>query len=397
MKSTPYFFLMIMLLAMSHVVSAVGISGSNLNKHDMFIPNQKYLFSYTGIGHRSFDNSYSVFAKDELAKYVTLDQVRFEDIPKGGKFTVSGYIDLPEKLEHPGKSFLRICILEDCPGGGLICGRGSACAGIDLMMLYPGILPRISFHTSDTNQDEPVDFTANIENVGEDDIRQASGTVEVYNIEKSLVGTATFETKSIASNSKETIIARFDTYGLLPGNYSAEAKIDTDELTEDFNGTFRIGTLNIKILSYTRELESGSIKLFETTIKSEWNDPLTIYAKLHIYDDNTSIKTKSVTETLHPWKTQTVNSFIDTSGLTEKQYDVRIEVFYAEKRSFVEGKIDIIAPIETSQVMAEKAPEEEIASSQGLNANTMTILLIIVVLLLTAVNIFLAVYKKKKE
>ncbi|MFH1669084.1 MAG: hypothetical protein ABIA62_04100 [Candidatus Woesearchaeota archaeon] len=358
----------------------------------MFEPNLRYRFDYTGIGNRLFDNNYDLIVKKDFAEYVVFDNKRIENVSKGAHFPVGGYIEFPEKIDPPGKHNMLICVLEDCPEGGMVCGRGSACASLEFMVLHPGIMPQITFAAPDVNQDELIDFTVNIENVGEEDIQQASGTIDVFNVDDVLLGSATLDTKDIPSNSPAVLSGKFDTKGLLPGNYSAKAHITTDSITNDLEDSFRIGTLDVKILSYTRELESGSIKLFETKIESSWNDPIDVYANIKIFDSDTNIEAKSVTEALLPWKTQSINAFIDTSGLEEKQYDIRVEIFYAEKSSFVEGKINIVSAPDT----AAKPSEQEIAQTQGLGTSTLTFLLVVVVLLLTGINIFLAVYKKKK-
>ncbi len=391
MKIFNLLVISLIVLVSSNFVYAVGLSGANFNEKHLFSPDTTIPFSYVLLSDQRVDNLYTVFAEGELKQYVTFAKTEFR-MEKGTAETISGTINLPASLAPPGEHYAKICVVEECPQQGMVCGRASVCAVHSFKVLHPGIMPLISFIAKDTNQDTPANFIVNIENIGLEQINKASGRVEVLNINKERLGTVTLTEKSIPSNSKESLTGVFDTKGLLPGNYSATAFVGCDNIETVLNASFRIGDLNIKIKGYTKELETGGIKRFIVSVESGWNDPLDIYAKIKIYDGENEVNTQSPTVKLQPWQTMDIESFIDTSKFTDKEYDVKIEVFYAEKKAVVDGKVKLTTPPEIGPASAVQEKPGVLSSSSSL-----TIILIIAVILLTLINIFLAVYRKKKE
>jgi uncharacterized protein (DUF2141 family) len=375
-------------------VFAVGISGEDLLTYKRFYPSMVYNFSYAIAASKDYDNNYDVFAMEgPLSKYVVFDndQKHFENVPKGSWVPFGGRIELPDHLDPPGWYALFICVIEDCPTKGTVCGRTSACGQISFRVLHPGIMPMVTLIAPNVNRNEPMEFTVTVQNLGLQDIIKATGKVEVYNLEKQNVGTAYLDSKTINSSMTESLTAQFNTLGLPPGNYSATAFVDSDGTNTEANASFRIGNLDVKLVNHTETLEKGGIKRFMANVESAWNDPLNIYAKIRVYDANMSVDAKTATVALLPWKILSLESFIDTSSLEAKEYNLKIELYYAEKITTFDGKIDIVLPaVEAKNETL--APEKEEA---GLSPVTLTIILVIIVIILTAVNVFLAVYRKK--
>jgi hypothetical protein len=395
MKSFKSFFIVLLIVLFSPQVLAVGLRGTSTNIHEMFQPNLEYPFYYDLVTDTRWANGYEVYADSELAKYVVFEKNRFENVPPGTAIPISGKIKLPAELNHSGWNVVFICGREDCPGGGTMCGRAAVCAAIQFMVLYPGINPIVGLSAPNVNRDQPVDFSVSVENLGKEGISSATGRIDVFNINKEKVGDAGIEAKPVKSAAKENLNARFETAGLLPGNYSATAYVDADGEKREANASFRIGTLEIKVLSHTKELATGGIKRFVTKVESVWNDPLDVFANVQISDSNNSVASKTSTNRLKPWQTLDLEAFIDTSKLEEKEYDVRIELFYAEKKTVFEGKVKLIAP--PAAAVNATVPKLEEPKKEGISATALTIILVIVVIILTAVNIFLALYRKKKD
>ncbi|MBW2971570.1 hypothetical protein KY359_00910, partial [Candidatus Woesearchaeota archaeon] len=131
--------------------------------------------------------------------------------------------------------------------------------------------------------------------------------------------------------------------------------------------------------------------------ESLWNDPLDIHAEVRIFDSKKSVSSKTSTNLLQPWKTLELESFIDTSELEDKEYDVQITVFFAEKKVSLDGKVKLVAPPPGASEVEAPVKEEATPEKAGLSATTLTIILVAVVVLLTVINVFLALYRKKKE
>ncbi|MBU2561323.1 MAG: hypothetical protein KKD17_03420 [Nanoarchaeota archaeon] len=381
----------------AYSAGAVGIAGLDTNRRELFVPGSVYEFNYELVAGYVI-NDYTVSATGGLAKYVVLDRTSFENVSPGSRIPFYGRIIFPSEIDPPGWHLTYICVEEGCTVKGTVCGRASACAGLNFMVLYPGINPVVSLSAPNVNRDQAVSFKVSVNNLGKDDIASCAGTIDVFDLQRTKAGVAQVISRPVKSAETVQLDALFNTAGLLPGNYTATADIDCDGTIKDANASFRIGTLDVKIVDYTKELETGGIKRFVTKVESVWNDPLDAYAEIVIFDSNSSVTAKTSTNKLQPWKTLDLEAFVDTSKLEEKEYSVKINVFYAEKSSVFEGKIRMVAP--QPGAVAEAVPsaaEQEAPQKSGISTTALTIILVIVVVILTAVNIFLAIYRKKKE
>lgn len=390
MKSSYFAFLLFMLIGLPSV-SAVGISGFDLDIETVFVPDGEFSFGFIGVANKQYDGiDHSTFADGDIAEYVTFKQSVFKSVSKGAYVPIDGTIHYPHSLAPPIHR-IRVCFMEECPQGGMVCGRTAACALVIVYVPYSGIHPSLSLHAPNTNEDQPVEFQATVKNNGDTTISLCTGFVEVFDIRNNNIGRAALSSaENIESFGSAGMNAVFNTKGILPGNYSAKATVSCDGIISNATSGFRIGTLNVKITGYTTEISAGSIQRFVTKVESAWNDPLDISGKVRIYDSNTSVETKTATVKVDAWKTLDLEAFIDASNLQEKEYDASIEIFYGGKSTVKQGKVLVTAAKEGVIPPVVEAPKE------GISATTLTFILVIVVVLLTAFNIFLAIYRKKK-
>ncbi len=383
----------IILILLTPFAYATGISGVDLDPEVVFEPGKTFGFSFTGHTNKMFDGlDYEVTLRgDELAKHVTLDTERWENLPKDSTATISGRIDFPDELTPPRQN-LRVCFLESCPKQAPMCGRTQACAKIIVYVPQEGIYPQINLLAPNVNQGEPAEFNVKVSNSGKATIQQCTGNVEVFDLREEKKGEVQLTpTEPIESFKSASMQATFDTTGLKPGNYSAKATVTCDDITRTDKKTFRIGTLKVSIKDHTKELGAGGIRRFLAKVESEWNDPLKdVYANVRIYDADNTVSAKTATLDLEPWEAANLEAFIDTTELTEKEYDAQITVFYGGKSSRLDTTVNIV-PAGTAEETVEEPRKE------GISSTTLTIILVIVVIILTLVNVFLAVYRKKKE
>ncbi len=393
MKSA--YFIVLLMLLMPTCVYAVGISGGDLDIETTFVPNTRFRFDFIGIANKLFDGvDYYVYIEaGGLKPYIEFEQERFDNLPKGSSVPIVGYINFPDSLPPPSQG-AKICFAEECPQQGSMCGRTAACATVSAKVPQEGKFPMVSLSATNVNQNDPVTFTARINNVGKEIISSCTGFVEIIDMRNKDIGKAEFgKSESLNSFQAREIKATFNTVGVPPGNYSATATIDCDGIKKEAETTFRIGTLNVNIISYPKEIESGGIKRFVTKVESVWNDPIDLFADITINGNGQKIQAKTATYRLDPWKTLEMEAFIDTSELEPAEYDLAIDVLYQGKKSYVKDKIQVVAPMNLTPVEKEVPAKE----GGGISTMTMTMILVIVVILLTVVNIFLAIYRKKKD
>ncbi|MBW2965220.1 hypothetical protein KY363_07220 [Candidatus Woesearchaeota archaeon] len=361
-----------------------------LDPETIFVPGGEYSFSFTGIANKQIDGlDHSAFTQGDLSDYATIEQTAFKSLPKGSTVPIQGTIHFPDSLT-PGTHYLRICFMEECPGKGTVCGRTAACAKVIVKAPHSGIYPQLSLTAGNANENEPAKFTATVSNIGDTTIDSCTGFVEVFDIRNNKIGRAELSSaEDIESFGSKPMIASFNTQGLLPGNYSAEASVECDGKGLDANASFRIGTLSVKIIGYSKEISAGSIQRFVTKVESAWNDPIDVRGTVRIYDSNTSVEAKTATSKLDAWKQLDMEAFIDASSLQPKEYSASIEVFYSGKSTTKQGTVIVTAQKE-SELPAEEVP------ATGMSTTMITLILVIVVVLLTALNIFLAIYRKKR-
>ncbi len=276
----------------------------------------------------------------------------------------------------------------------MICARGKTCASINFLVLAKGIKPLISLTVKDINPGDSLIVNVQISNEGDTPIEKCSGSVDIKNYDSSLTRKGTFSTTNVDSGEKETIQAIIESDGLLPGDYELFATIDCDGIIKTPTTNFTIGELTVKILNYTKELTSESIEKFIIIVESSWNDPLDIFAHINLMQGENKVSVKTTTEKLKPWATQELTAYVDTKGLAIGIADLTIQANYQGQSTKLNDKINIVGessaePVET----IEKESETEKAS----NTNILTILLIVAVIILTSVNVYLAIRKKKQE
>jgi hypothetical protein len=370
----------------------VGITAFDLDLEVVFSPNSVVEFDFSGIANKEIDNlRHTVYAEQgPLSQYVTFDRTVFEGYPKGSWIPVHAVLRLPASLPPPEQR-LKYCFAEACPNPGQICGFTVACAVVIVHIPYEGKHPVVSLSIANVNERQPVFAVVTVSNPGTEPIQGCGGFVEFFNKKKESVGKADFEMSgNIPTFGSASTSATLDDPSIPPGDYSALATVNCDGIVKEGNATFRVGTLDVKLVNYTKELEIGGIKRFITIIESTWNDPIDVYANIRVFDSLNSSEAKTVTSRLMPWQKLELEAFLDTSNLEAKEYDVAIDVSYQDKISHFKGTVSLIKPAQILQEMVEK-------EKPGISASTLTIILVIVVIILTAVNVFLAMYRKKKE
>ena len=391
MKIFNQFLLGILLLIiLCSTVFGIGISTGSFEKYP-FVSNGNLTFSYTLYTDDHYDNDYLLFARGDFAEYVVFDPINLTNIPKKSKIGFSGRIMFPEIPEHYGISTAKICVREECKVAGASCGRAGVCNYLDILALYPGIKPYITFGTKDINRDQPLELKISILNWGQEEIKQCSGTVDIKDINGEIKGIVNLESVSVPSKTSSILEGVFNTEGILPGNFTAFASVDCDGENLDANSTFRIGKLEVKINDYTKTLEAGGIRKFSTFIESAWNDPLEVRGEITLKNNDKSSKARAAEIMLNPWAKEELEAFIDTSSLDIGEYDATIKIFYGMDETVKQGKVTI------TELLDDSKTDERPIEQQPKASNTLTIALVIIVVMLTLVNIVLAIYRRKKE
>lgn len=312
-------------------VSSIGLRAPDLKLEIPFEPYYERVLTYKIATNADMTMDYSVEVEGDLAKYVTLSDTFFEDVPSGEipRFTVT--LKLPAEIEEPGIHEIGIIATEEGSraGSGSIGIRTSTRARILIDVPFPYLYAETRLEAKDIRVDEPLIVQVHVTNKGQNDIGSATSTVKLYDKDGRLIKESNTGTTDIARQSTQILEATIPTEGIRSGIYTvvAETRYDSKESTDEKK--VRIGDLDVEILEAHGEIYAGSIGPVNITVMSMWNEVIDAKGTLTI--DQKSIPLPGVT--LHPWENTTIQAYWDASGLEPGSYPATVKIEYEGRSS----------------------------------------------------------------
>ncbi|NQU79866.1 hypothetical protein HQ545_08935 [Candidatus Woesearchaeota archaeon] len=385
MKRSKILICILYLFLVCNFAHAIGITGGDIDIETYFEPNSVFEFEFIGLTNRLHDNiTYTAITKHgkQLTEYVHFEKKDFGMLPKASSAPIRGRIEFPEDLP-PYIHKIHVCFSESCRENVGLCGRGVACASIVVYAPYDGIHPEASLSISDVNQGDDSTVKLDIKNTGDTTIGSCSAELSVFDLRDELKNKVNLgSTNSIESFGKDVLIVSFSTYGLPPGTYNTTANIICDDVELSESDMFRVGTLEVKIVNHTAKMLTGGIRKLTTTVESMWNDPVEVYAKVLMFNNESRIEGKSALVNLVPWEKKNAEVFIDTENLMSGKYDLVIELIYGDGKSMLQ-----------SEIILEDPQEPELGMPGSIK---ITVVIVIIIILLTFINIIITLKKRKK-
>ncbi|MBW2984585.1 hypothetical protein KY361_05690 [Candidatus Woesearchaeota archaeon] len=380
-----YVIITLFLLSVIPAVSAIGLAARSMWVKMDYVPNLEFTQTYQIITTSDYTQDYTLYVTGGLGQYITIEPDQFKDIVPGSDpyFTVS--LKLPEGLDKevsPGIHQIRIGVKETVSSSG---GKGiglltSSEAIIDVRFLYPGKYLTAKLNVKDVEVNKPANFKINVYNGGKEDINSVRAKIEVYDSNGNKVAMAYTEEKSLKSNAEDTLHAQLSTEGLKSGEYKAVATVyyDMKELKTN-EAKFKIGSLEIWIIDYTKEVPAGKINPFDIEIESRWNNQIqNVYAIVTI--GRRTFQTPSTN--IAPWEKKTITGYFDATNMGVGEYDAEIILYFGDNTAKELGKVTITKPEEV-MLMPVITPT--------------TTLLVIIIILLVIADIIYLVYSKKHK
>ncbi len=389
-----------LLLSLSQV-QALAVSGLKV-RHDIhFEPGYTQENLYYVTNREQPYSSYDIIPYyregHDLSPYFTITPNRIDDVPDGSSRPFTVKIELPDKIEQPGRSLTWIKIEMDKTQGGFR-AYPSVAVSYYVYVLHPTKYITWSFSAPNMNVNETKNFTVTLENLGEPTIQSVYADISIISLQANQT-VATFRTNTktnIKSWDEITLRGEFDSTGHTPGDYKGVAVLNFDGEKETNEANFRVGSKNVKILNFTKSFVSEAINKFDIIIESAWNTKISnIYADLVVYDLETNQelkKFKSLNTDLTPWTKKILEAYFDTTGLENGEYKIVITLKYEGARTVAEGIIRIDENI--NAVTVEEIPGQ---FKLDLSAIFTPMNLLILLLIFLIINIILAVgYFKRK-
>jgi len=332
MVSKVVFLFIIILMFFFMIDTVISFTGVSPGSYDVnFKPGEifedTFVFNFKSSNNEA---SFDMEVEGDLAKYVTLSSDKLES---PGEFSL--VLKLPLEIEKPGPHRIFIIaypVFVDDGRNQLIKIRSAVKGLINVYVPYPGKYADLNLKVEDANAGDDVKYTLDIFSRGKDSIITNS-RIEVVDIKNITVETFDIGNDAILSQESVTISSKLNTKEIGAGSYRAIAYSIYDGKVAEVEDNFRLGSLNVKILNYSRELDREKINSIFVKVQSGWNDPINnLFAEMTILETNETIKTPSVD--LLPWAVKVIKSHFDTTSLEELEIDkfnVRIILNYHGK------------------------------------------------------------------
>lgn len=372
------------------IAYSVGISPAEVNIN--FEPNLERTVTYNVRSNMAKPMYVLAQVTGSLSEYASLDKNEVYLEPgEYGQFKV--HIKLPKSIDRPGYHIISFIATESQGTGGTVGARGEVISLIRIFVQYPGKYLGIELQASDAKIGDDVNFKVKLRNLGKEMVNSASAVIDIYDENKKIASVNTNE-KSVEVLKDAELTAKWNTKGQKPGNYRAVAKVRYDEKTGEAEDSFRIGTLNVKIIEFTREVYEKQANEFRIKIESEWNDPVeNLFADVKVSDEGREMTSFTASEKLlKQWEIKDVIGYLDGNDLEVGEYDVNIVMTFNEigedekYESRASGKINVL----------KSELKEKVVFVKG-KVFTATNILLAVLILLVIFNMVWFLKRRKNE
>ncbi len=313
------------------------------------------------------------------------DHITTSKVEKG-QFTVTiKFPNTPEELNlKPGNNRINIGVKEKSSSEGVVVTLLALNAVIIVDVPYPGSYALMDIQAQDTKQGKPLNFKITVTNKGKQTIQNAQATIDVYKQDEKLTSLSTNK-ESIEQGKSKTLTSTLDTTDYSAGNYIINVTLLYDQKILSKLTEFKIGTLDLTILDYTKNFLNNSVSKFELNLESKWNDPIKdVYAEIKIQQNNKQVALLTTPTThFNPWDTKTLSTYWDTKALNIGKYNATITIHFSDKTKQIQDIFEII-------IQKKQIPFSIPITPTNILITTVSLLVIVNIVLITK-------FKKRKK
>lgn len=396
LAKTMLFIVMMILIAGN--VLAIGVAPARITLD--FEPGLKKDVTLKIINNEGKDFKALIRVKGELAQYVEIEDELVPIFSNENRKEINYEVSLPEKLERAGTHEAEIVIIELPITYGekdktVVTATAGVISQLRVNVPYPGkYLEARSLIVSEIVEGAPITFTIPVKNLGEENLNNIHATITLLDSSNQQITELTTNTMSMPTKSESKLVAVLnEPIGL--GEYAAVIKISYDGKEKEFTQKVFIGNIFIDIISVNvGKFTLGEIAKFDIWVENKWNKEISnVFAETKVMDDEgrqlTSFKTPSTD--IEPKSKEKLEAYWDTTGVAPGLYNLNIALDYAgrttERLFRIQvgfSNINVITP--TGQIIS--GEDSFIKQNQ---------LLIFLVVVLIAINVFWFIYLKKRK
>lgn len=330
----------------------------------------------------------NVISIGELAEFVHLSATQLTVPPQG--LTISYNFTLPMQLT-PGRHKASIVIeqkpsVQESGAGKPMFGATPAVGHVLAVDVpYEAKYARITVEATNANIGEIVNLKVIINNLGNEDISLAKSVIDIFDNENKKIISIETDSKGVPKGEKTELYAYWTPKNISPGIYTAKAKVDYDGKSAEAESTFRIGDLSISIIDLSpKEFEIDSITKVKIDIESFWSSKIpSAYAIVTISKDSKDyFTTKTPSTDLGPLAKIQLETYLDTHGFAEGEYDANIKLIYSDKQADKTVKITVTKTKKTES---------------GTSIMAVVMVVAVILLIILVVYIFIKYYLKREK
>lgn len=362
--------LVLILLVAPIVEAAAGIKVPSKEARTItFSPGASYEYEFYANGNDYLE----VVIGGDLAEYATLEDPN----PNGGPRFIKLYLTLPNELDA-GQYFVWAEVREGIPEGGTMGGRAAARGTIKVRSLYD--YPHLELRTTvrDTGFNQSTEATLTLRSWSTVPIDPIMLTVEVLKDDRVLLTVPAGRIR-LEPDMGDEIVVPLATESLEPGTYQVRGRAEFAYQEEESIANLRVGTLDVTLRDYTRELTVGSVQRFVFTAASNWNQPVQgVYGTVSLAG-NTE-RTPSID--LIPFGEGDLSTYLDVKEALPGTSSGSITLHYNDEEQEFPIQVALVAPVV-------QEPE-----SSGINP---VFILYIALILLVLINIIILLWRSKRR
>ncbi len=329
------FFLVLLLFFVLPFVDSLGITPAI--KTIDFFPGTTVNLTFTAISEDP-NGILDISIGGDLAPYAISST---KTIIGSSSFIVT--LQFSEVIPEPGKHIITVSLKERPSESNFIGAIVEIGAVINVFIPYPGLYGEMSLSIPDSNLGDKVPVELHVINRGEEDINLSQVAIDFINHENNIFYSMNFTPVVISAPGDRYFRKYIDTDVLKAGNYLARAHIGYSNITREVNETFRVGSLNIKIINFTDTLPAKGIQRFYVTLESSWNSLLSgVYVDVNLTNllgESINFRTSSID--IGPWEQKTIESYLDTEKL-KGIYTMQLKSIYPGNNESVSTILTII-------------------------------------------------------
>lgn len=357
-----------------------------------------------------------VYPKGDLAETVRFKKSIVSFSQGETEKTIDFNLTLPEKIDKPGVHEIDLVamhlpddagsavvidgskvVFESEEKGTVVQATTAVVSKLSVFVPYPDKYAEGKIFVEDAEVGGYAGFKLPVYNFGSEAIGDIQASIEIRGPTNEVLATVITQSESLSVQDEVKLLSRWKA-DVNPGLYHAIATVTYDDKSFTVKKNFYVGSMRVEVVGVSvPEFKHGDIAKFQIDLMNRWNRPINdVYAHLFVLDkqgrEYADFKTSSVS--IAPGSVEKVNAYWDTKDISPGDYDIKLQVNYAEK---VTEKL-FNATVTLNEIVTDFSPTANvIADSEGSDGNTILIILIVVLIGINVAWMFIFTRRKQSQ